>query len=92
MNYHCFFNNTTGTDINNRKSTNMGIFLNTAKADRFSYLHETGKNQLVQLLKTDRQKPVRTGRFNFIDRTGYNSGVNAVLTPTLSTTELRTLI
>ncbi len=40
-----FFNNTTGTDINNRKLTNMGIFLNTAKADRFSYLHETGKNR-----------------------------------------------
>jgi hypothetical protein len=32
----------------------MGIFLNTAKADRFSYLHETGKNRPVQLLKTDR--------------------------------------
>jgi hypothetical protein len=53
--------------------TNMGIFLNTAKADRFSYLHENGKNRPVQLLETDRQKPVRTGRFNFIDRTGYNS-------------------
>jgi hypothetical protein len=47
----------------------MGIFLNTAKADGFSYLDETGKNRPVQLLKTDRQKPVRTGRFNFIDRT-----------------------
>jgi hypothetical protein len=45
----------------------MGIFLNTAKADRFSYLHEIGKNRPVQQLKTDRQKPVRTGR------TGYNS-------------------
>jgi hypothetical protein len=51
----------------------MGFFLNTAKADRFSYLHETGKNRPVQLLKTDLQKPVRTGRFNFIDRSGYNS-------------------
>jgi hypothetical protein len=48
----------------------MGIFLNTAKVGRFSYLHETGKNRPVQLLKTDRQKPVRTGRFNFIDRSG----------------------
>jgi hypothetical protein len=41
---------------------------------------KTGKNRPVQLLKTDRQKPVRTGRFNFIDRsgpdrTGYNSAV-----------------
>jgi hypothetical protein len=54
----------------------MGIFLNTAKADRFSYLHENGKNRPVHLLKTDRQKPLRTGRFNFIDRTGYNSGVS----------------
>jgi hypothetical protein len=53
----------------------MGLFLNTAKADRFSYLHETGKNRPVQLIKTDRQKPVRTGRFNFIDRTGYNSAI-----------------
>jgi hypothetical protein len=40
----------------------MGIFLNTAKADRFSYLHETGKNRPVQLYR-----PVRSG-------TGYNSG------------------
>jgi hypothetical protein len=49
-----FFNNTTGTDINNRKLANMGIFLNTAKADRFSYLHETGKNRPVQLYRPDR--------------------------------------
>jgi hypothetical protein len=32
----------------------MGIFLNTPKADRFSYLHETGKNRPVQLYRTDR--------------------------------------
>jgi hypothetical protein len=55
----------------------MGLFLNTAKADRFSYLHETGKNRPVQLLKTDRQRPVRTGRFNFIYRSGYNSAAEA---------------
>jgi hypothetical protein len=48
----------------------MDTFLKMAKAGQFSYLDQTGNNRPVQLLKIDRQNPVATGRFNFINRSG----------------------